>query len=103
MHEGTLFAIPFDLKRLEVTGAPVPIVNGIVTNPATGGAQFALSDTGNLVYVAGPSVIQNVSIDWMDRAGTFTPLRERTARYLFPTFSPEGKRFSNANPGGSPK
>ena len=25
MHEGTLFAVPFDLKRLEVTGQPAPI------------------------------------------------------------------------------
>lgn len=94
MHEGTLFAVPFDLKKLEVTGPPVPILNGIVTNPATGGAQFALSNTGNLVYVAGPSVAQNVAIDWMDRAGTFTPLREQPARYLYPTFSPDGKRLA---------
>ena len=62
MHEGTLFAVPFDLKRLEVTGPPAPILDGIVTNPATGGAQFSLSDTGNLVYVAGGSVFQNFSI-----------------------------------------
>jgi serine/threonine-protein kinase len=94
MHEGTLFAVPFDLKRLEVTGPPAPILDGIVTNPATGGAQFSLSDTGNLVYVAGGSVFQNFSIYWMDREGKFTPLRERKGSYLFPTFSPEGKRLA---------
>lgn len=94
MHEGTLFAVPFDLKRLEVTGPPAPILDGIVTNPATGGAQFSLSDTGNLVYVAGGSVFQNFSIYWMDREGKFTPLRERIGSYLFPTFSPEGKRLA---------
>ena len=94
MHEGTLFAVPFDLKRLEVTGPPAPILDGIVTNPATGGAQFSLSDTGNLVYVAGGSVFQNFSIYWMDREGKFTPMRERMGSYLFPTFSPEGKRLA---------
>jgi hypothetical protein len=38
MHEGTLFAVPFDLKRLEVTGQPASILEGVVSNPATGGA-----------------------------------------------------------------
>jgi serine/threonine-protein kinase len=37
MHEGTLFAVPFDLKRLEVTGQPAPILEGVVTT-ASGGA-----------------------------------------------------------------
>ena len=31
MHEDTLFAVPFDLKRLEVTGHPAPILEGVVT------------------------------------------------------------------------
>jgi Tol biopolymer transport system component len=94
VHEGTLFAVPFDLKGLEVTGPPVPVLEGVVTNPTTGGAQFSLSDSGNLVYVAGRSVEQNVSIYWMDRKGRFTPLRERMADYAFPRFSPDGKRLA---------
>jgi Tol biopolymer transport system component len=94
MHKGTLFAVPFDLKRLETTGPAVPILDNIVTNPLTGGAQFSLSDTGNLLYVTGPSIVQNFSIYWMDREGKFTPLREPAGDYLFPTFSPEGKRLA---------
>src|ERR1700693_4050469 len=53
MHEGTLFAVPFDLKRLEVTGQPAPILEDVVTTPAVAGAQFSFSDTGDLAYVAG--------------------------------------------------
>jgi hypothetical protein len=75
MHEGTLFAVPFDLKRLEVTGQPAPILEGVVTT-ANGSAQFSFSETGNLVYVAGRAGAQNVSIYWMDHEGKFTPLRE---------------------------
>jgi serine/threonine-protein kinase len=48
LHAGTLFAVPFDLKRLEVTGQPVPVLEGVVTVPGNGGAQFSLSETGNL-------------------------------------------------------
>jgi len=94
MHEGTLFAVPFDLKRLEVTGQPAPVLEGVVTNPANGGAQFSFSETGNLLYVAGRSTTQNFSIEWMDWEGKFTPLREAPGDYRNPAFSPDGKRLA---------
>jgi Tol biopolymer transport system component len=94
MHEGTLFAVPFDLKRQEVTGQPAPILDGIVTNTATGGAQFSFSDSGNLVYVAGSNVVTNVSVYWMDRQGKFVPLRKIPGAYVSPAISPDGKRLA---------
>jgi eukaryotic-like serine/threonine-protein kinase len=93
MHEGTLFAVPFDQKRLEVTGQAMPIVEGVLANP-NGGAQFSFSETGNLVYVAGAGAVRNVTIDWMDRDGKFQPLREAPAIYFEPSFSPDGKRLA---------
>ena len=94
MHEGTLFAVPFDLKRLEVTGQPVPILGGVLTAPATGGTQFSFSETGNLVYVTGRGPYQNVSIYWMDHEVKFTPLRETPGLYVNLAFSPDGKRLA---------
>jgi Tol biopolymer transport system component len=94
MHEGTLFGVPFDLKRMEVTGQPAPILENVVTNTATGGAQFSFSESGNFVYVAGGNVIQNVSVYWMDRQGKFAPLRETPGAYASPALSPDGKRLA---------
>jgi len=94
MHEGTLFAVPFDARRLEITGTSVPILEGVVANPATGGAQFSFSETGNLVYVAGRGLSILGSIYWMERDGTFTPLRKTPATYLSPAFSPDGKHLA---------
>src|SRR4029077_6703517 len=53
---GTLFAVPFDLRRLEVTGGPVPIVEGVKRGIVRQGgiAQFSVSSTGSLVYIPGP-------------------------------------------------
>jgi len=93
MHEGTLFAVPFDLNRLEVTGPPAPIFEGVFATAGNGGAQFSFSDTGNLVYVAVGGA-QGVSIYWMDREGKFTPLRETPGNYNNPVFSPDGKRLA---------
>jgi serine/threonine protein kinase len=94
MHEGTLFAVPFDLKRLEVTGQPAPILEGVLANPASGAAQFAFSDTGNFVYVSGGAGNQKLSIYWMDHEGKFAPLRETPGDYRSPAFSPDGKHLA---------
>ena len=92
MHQGTLFALPFDVKRLEATGQPAPMVEGVVTD-TSGGAQFSFSDTGSLVYVEG-SGGQETFMYWMDREGKFTPLRETLGNYANPAFSPDGKRLA---------
>jgi Tol biopolymer transport system component len=94
MHEGTLFAVPFDLQRLEVTGHPAPILEGVAATPNNGAAEFSFSETGSLVYIAGGGGFQDVSIYWMDREGKFTPLRETRADYYNPAFSPDGKRLA---------
>jgi eukaryotic-like serine/threonine-protein kinase len=96
MHEGTLFAVPFDIKRLDVKGQAVPILEGVLTNPTVGGAQFSFSETGTLVYLPGASGTQDVSIYWMGREGKFTPLRDAPAYYIHPKFSPDGKRLAFA-------
>jgi serine/threonine-protein kinase len=94
VHEGTLFAVPFDLQRLDVTGQPVPVLEGVATDPVGGGAQFSFSDTGKLVYVASGTGGPTFSIYWMDREGKFTPLYETPGHYGNPRFSPDGKRLA---------
>ena len=81
VHDGTLFAAPFDLDRLEVTGQPVPALAGLNANAVTGGAQFAASDGGTLVYLPGQVTGAGMPIHWMGRDGRTTPLL-RSARTL---------------------
>jgi len=94
VHNGILFAVPFDRKRLEVIGQTTPAVEGVASNPDNGGAQFSFSDSGTFVYVAGSAVSSDVSIYWMDAAGKFTPLREIPGNYNDPAISPDGKRLA---------
>ena len=43
-----LFAIPFDLTRLETSGDPVPILEDVSAVPLNGSADFSVSDNGTL-------------------------------------------------------
>ena len=94
IHEGTLFAVAFDLGRLEVTGQPAPAVEGVTSHAGYAGAQFAHSDRGALVYVPGGSVGAELTIQWMDKAGKQQPLRAVPGDYGFPRFSPDGRRLA---------
>jgi serine/threonine-protein kinase len=93
IHDGTLFAAPFDLARLEVTGQPVPAVEGVASNQLTGGAQFAVSDSGTLVYLPGQITGGGIPIQWMDHDGKTTLLRATLANWLNPLFAPDGRRL----------
>jgi serine/threonine-protein kinase len=96
MHEGTMFAVPFDRQRLEVTGSPTPILEGIAANVGDATMQVSFSENGTLMYVPGHSGLRLTSIYWMDREGKFTPIRETPGNYYTPALSPDGKRLALA-------
>ena len=93
--DGTLLAVPFDLDRLEVTGVPVPVVEGVVTKPL-GSADFDLASNGSLVYVGGSGGGVR-EVVWVDRDGRETPMPgvPRDA-YRDVRVSPDGTRVAIA-------
>ncbi len=93
VRSGALFAAPFDIDRLEVTGQPVPTLEGIESDTATGDAQFAVSTTGTLLYLSGQSTSVGTPIHWMHQDGT-TPLRPVPANWFEPRFAPDGGRLA---------
>ena len=52
-RNGTLFAVPFDADRLEVTGRPFRVIDGVMMSRNTGVANFDISASGDLLYVPG--------------------------------------------------
>jgi serine/threonine-protein kinase len=96
--EYVLFALPFDLTSLEVSGGPVPIVEGVrrAGNPTTSSASanYGLSAGGTLVYVPGSTVGSSRSILALaDRSGVVDPLDMPPNNYLYPRLSPDGNRL----------
>ena len=67
--EGTLFAAPFDLDRLEVTGPSRAVLEGLLLNPV-GAASFDVSETGVLAYRSGPGGGGEGIPVWLGRDGS---------------------------------
>jgi Tol biopolymer transport system component len=93
---GRLFAIAFDLRRLEVIGDAVPIVEGVSrgATSATGASHFSFSSTGSLVYLPGPVSASSRQLALVDRQGVIEPLKLDPGPYQSPRMSPDGKRIA---------
>jgi hypothetical protein len=92
IHRNTLFAAPFDLKRLALTGVPQPVIENI-HNGFDQGGDFDFSQNGILVYLNGSGKLRQ-SIFWLDSAGHLQPLQPTPGLCTFPRFSPDGKHLA---------
>ncbi len=89
---GSLWAAPFDLDRLDVTGSPVPVVQGVHVEWATW-PYFTLANDGTLVYVPG-APLDAKRLVWVDRKGAVQPLSAPPKPYDNPVLSPDGQRLA---------
>ncbi len=94
IRDATLFAIPFDIDRLEVVGSPAPVVQGITTEPGPGGAQYGFANNGTLVYVSGEVEVPQYPVVWVDREGGVSKLWDADSSYASPSVSPDGRRLA---------
>jgi serine/threonine-protein kinase len=93
-RSGNVYAVPLDLRRLEITGPPVAVVEGVLMSRNTGAAYYSLSETGTLAYVPGVAVDGERQLVWVDRQGKETPLPLPPRSYLYPHLSPDGKQLA---------
>jgi Tol biopolymer transport system component len=92
VRAGALQAVPFDLARLEVTGPPAPVQEGVITTAATsGGAEYDVAESGLLAYVPGSARPPDRSLVWVDRQGVSKELPAPLNTYVSPRISPDGK------------
>jgi serine/threonine-protein kinase len=90
---GIVFAVPFDVRRLQVTGGQVPVVEGVRrASNNTASAQFVVSNTGSLVYIPGPVVFApDRTLAMLGRQGGLERLKVPPKPYRFPRLSPDGE------------
>lgn len=96
VRDGTLFAVPFDLEKLEVRGTPTPMLDQVDYTAQNGAAQFDFSGNGTFVYQSGGAQPGGalVSLAWVDAEGKTQPLLAKPGVYGRPNLSPDGQRVA---------
>ncbi len=94
IHSGALYAVPFDLDRLEVTGPPSLALESVISNAITGGAQFSVSHRGTLAYLSGPSVGGVLPFEMIDSLGASQSLKAPPGNWMDLRFSPDGGKIA---------
>jgi len=89
--DGTLSAIRFDPKRLVTSGEPFPVESGVRVASWGGGASFAVSREGTLVFVRGSSLKSNL-VWWVERNGQRVSLGEPMSPATL-TIAPDQRRI----------
>jgi serine/threonine-protein kinase len=90
-----LQAVGFDLERLQIRGAPQPVVTDVSTvASAYGIAQFDVAANGTLVYLDAARAVAGRALVWVDRNGRETPLDLPLRPYAIPRISPDGTRVA---------
>jgi Tol biopolymer transport system component len=94
---GVLYAMPFDVKTLSVSGEAIAIIEGVrrAAPGTTAHMHAVVSDTGTLAFLPGPATMNSmVQIARFDRAGVAEPLNVPMGSYNHPRLSPDGARVA---------
>jgi len=79
--EGKLIAVPFDAKKLELTGQPIALLEGVGVRGGGFSIDLALSASGTLAYTTGGGIGARRAV-WVSRDGGATPVD--------PSWDPQG-------------
>ena len=100
-RDDTLWAAPFDLERLEVTGEERMVQRQVAVAAIEGYTLATVSDEGTIVYVEAPPSRTHRLVT-LDLAGVETVLFEETSRGIHvPRLSPDGNRVSVGDDDGN--
>ena len=78
VRDGSLWAVPFDVDKLEIIGEEVPVVTGIETWADRGLSNYAFSNYGRLVYLPGEQLtpggarVFQSNLIWLNKDGKNT-------------------------------
>jgi Tol biopolymer transport system component len=97
---GALRAVRFDPEHLEVLSDSVVVADQVTQTNSSGAANFSVSRSGTLLYVAGGSAtsFERRSLVWVDRQGREQAIDAPPRAYTSPRISPDGTRIAVSIP-----
>jgi serine/threonine protein kinase len=93
LRDTTLMAQSFNVKRLEMSGDPFPVVEGVGVNPINSVAGFTVSSNGLLAYRSTASA-EETQLQWFDRTGNQTGTNGNPGFYTYPVLAPDLQRVA---------
>ncbi len=87
----TLYAVPFDARRLEIVGERVAVLEEVATS-ALGATKYAVSASGALAYITGG--LSRNTLVWVDRDGREESIAAPPRTYVYPRLSPDGTQVA---------
>jgi len=93
LRENTLMAQPFDVKKLEITGDPVPLAEPVEYDLSYNRAVFSSSRNGLIVYQQS-NTQYGWKLVWYDRSGSMVGGVGDPAQYGTAFISPDGKKIA---------
>ena len=91
VRDGKLMVVPFDARRLQVTGQTIPVSED-VQESGFGASQFSVSSQGSLAYV--PPSRAHRKLAWVTRNGTEELLPTPAQNFGVVRLSPDGRRIA---------
>ncbi|MFN7937018.1 MAG: protein kinase [Bryobacteraceae bacterium] len=92
-NQDTMFAVPFDAKRLAILGSPIPVLQNVLYQANIGYSHFSASRNGMVVYRRGGSRRIGTAV-WLDGSGNIGEAAVRELESSWVRVSPDGKRIA---------
>ena len=92
-RQGDVFAAPFDLDSLEVTGDAVRVFEGVASDSNFGYVQFVFDENGTAAFIPGGDIPKG-RVAWVDRLGAEGVLDIPERIYGVFDVTSDGKRFA---------
>jgi serine/threonine-protein kinase len=91
--DGRILVARFDARRAALTGTPVPMLQGVSPDPTNGPVQFAVTETGTILYQPMPK--SGDLLVWVDRTGEETRVdTSMTGLFQNLALSPDGNQIA---------
>jgi eukaryotic-like serine/threonine-protein kinase len=88
-RENGLYAVPFDVTTLTITGGAFSVIDGVLPT------KFALSSSGAALYSIDRTTASASGLVWVSRDGRMEPVDSSwRARFDYPAISPDGRSIA---------
>jgi serine/threonine-protein kinase len=100
-REDVLYAVAVDRDGWRAVGDPVPLVEGVISHPGSGAAQYAVAGDGTLIYIPADRLSAPESqLVWVDRDGNETTFDEPQQSWGHVRLSSDGRKLVAARGAG---